>query len=138
MKVEAYQVQKGDYFLYHGWVVKVIGRSPYNENDYSVENRNGKFYVAIEELEPIVVNGYTLEQAGFIKTTKTNVDPIYRLNKFYVYYHTPICKAEIDKYYIESISTFGLPIGEIRMKIKYFHILQNAIRLFGEEVELKR
>ena len=136
MKVEAYQVQKGDYFLYHGWVVKVIGRSIYNENDYTVENKNGKFYVSIEELEPIVVNRYTLEQAGFIKNND-NIDPIYRLNKLYVYYHTPICKAEIDKYYIESISTFSLPIGEIRMKIKHLHILQNAIRLFGEEIKLK-
>ena len=133
---EAYQVQRGDYFLFQGEVVKVVGCSLYN--DYVVEDERGNsFYANIQKLEPIVVNRYTLEQAGFIKNND-DIDPIYRLNKLYVHYHTPICKAEIDKYYIESISTFGLPIGEIRMKIKYFHILQNAIRLFGEEVELKR
>lgn len=133
---EAYQIQRGDYFLYHGETGKVTGLSPYNESHYTIENKNGsKFYAEVEELEPIVINNYTLEQAGFIKT-KTNVDPIYRLNKLYVYYHTPICKAKIDKYYIESISTFSLSNEEIRMKINHFHVLQNALRLFGEEVEL--
>lgn len=124
---EAYQVQKGDYFLYHGETVKVTGRSHYNESHYTVENKNGsKFYAEVEELEPIIINEYTLEQAGFDVKDCLNND------------YACFCGGVLVEYKDNAVIWISGHCGDIsNCKIHDFHVLQNALRLFGKEVELK-
>ena len=123
-KKDINQVQFGDYFLYHGETVKVTGRSPYNESYCTVENKNGsKFYADVEELEPIVINEYTLEQVGIHKDERYKT--IFKYKGIWISY--------IDG----SVWSIRQPFGKVAMEIKYLHILQNALRLFGEEVEIK-
>lgn len=123
---EAYQIQRGDYFLYHGETVKVTGRSHYNENDYNVVNKNGsKFYAEVEELEPIVLNEYTLEQGGIHKEERFE-------NTFN---YKDILMGWNSDGFIWYISRF---FEDIEMDIKYLHVLQNALRLLGEEAILKQ
>lgn len=125
---EAYQIQKGDYFLYYGETVKVVGRSPYNENDYSVENKNGsKFYAEIEELHPITINEYTLKQAEITPTDDN------------VFFYVEGVRVKFDRRMgvVDSIS-HDESGACLDMVITDFHVLQNALRLFGEEVELKQ
>lgn len=123
---EAYQIQKNDYFLYYGETVKVVGNSPYNDIHYIVENKNGSnFYADVEELEPIVINEYTLEQGGIHKDERCKT--IFKYKGVWISY--------IDG----SVWSIRQPFGKVAaMEIKYLHILQNALRLFGEEVELKQ
>lgn len=122
---EAFQIQRGDYFLYHGEIVKVTGRSPYNESNYIIENKNGsKFYAEVEELEPIVINEYVLKQAGAKPCKSKNG---YR------------CGGAIILLENSSVVTgIGTEDARIFLYINHFHVLQNALRLFGEEVELKQ
>ena len=128
---EAFQIQRGDYFLYHGETVKVTGRSPYNESNYTIENKNGsKFYAEVEELQPITINVYTLKQAGFSVTECLYDD--------YACYYRGVYVEYKDNAVI-LISGLWSDIGEIsECKIHDFHILQNALRLFGVEVELRQ
>lgn len=124
---EAFQIQRGDYFLYYGETVKVVGRSPYNENDYSVVNKNGsKFYAEVEELQPITINDYTLKQAGF--------DVKDCLNNDYACFYGGV----LVEYKDNAVIWISGNCGDIsNCKIHDFHVLQNALRLFGVEVELK-
>lgn len=127
-KEEAYQIQRGDYFLYHGETVKVTGRSHYNENDYSIENKNGsKFYADIEELQPITINPYTLESAGITPTDDN------------VFFYVEGVRVMYDRRMgvVDSIS-HDESGACLDMIITDFHVLQNALRLFGVEVELKQ
>lgn len=124
---EKYQIQKNDYFLYYGETVKVVGRSPYNENDYSVENKNGsKFYAEIEELQPITINEYTLKQAEITPTDDN------------VYFYVEGVRVKFDRRMgvVDSIS-HDESGAYLDMAITDFHVLQNALCLFGVEVELK-
>ena len=125
---KAYQIQRGDYFLFQGEVVKVVGYNPYDENDYSVVNKNGsKFYAEVEELQPITINVYTLKQAGFNVTDCLYDD--------YACYYGGVLVEYKDNAVILISGLWG-DISEC--KIHDFHILQNALRLFGVEVELKQ
>lgn len=122
---EAYQVQKNDYFMYHGETVKVTGRSHYNENHYVVEDKNGcKCYAEVEELVPIAINEYTLEQGGIHKDERYKIISKYK--------GIWICYCD------GSVWSISRPFDKVAMEIKYLHILQNALRLFGVEVELKQ
>ena len=133
-KEEVFQIQRGDYFLYHGEVVKVTGRSPYNENHYTVVNKNGsKFYAEVEELEPIVLNEYVFNQIGVQKISKENFAPRYVSDTF----NCTVREWSGDEHRIDYISVAGNSIF-IWEGFAYLHFLQNALRLFGVEVELKQ
>jgi hypothetical protein len=121
-KEEAFQIQRGDYFLYYGSVVKVVGKSPYNESHYTIENKNGsKFYAEVEELQPITINDYTLKQGGFER--KINTD----------WYHY----NGVSLYFRDIVKVILLKGADLDMDISHFHVLQNALRLFGIELNIK-
>ena len=124
-KEEAYQIQRGDYFLFQGEVVKVCSKDFCLEG-FRVKTKNGKSkYADIEELEPIVLNEYVLKQVGAIPHEHNEA---YDIEDFILYFHHG------ELFLIEHISTDI----QITMDITYFHVLQNALRLFGVEVELKQ
>lgn len=118
-----YQVIAGDYFFYHGDVVKVLGRSVYNERDYSVDNSRGnKIYAELDELMPIPTTDVWLKRAGVTQEDESlfTVDG-----------------AEIWIYKnFEAIIKYEQ--GEILFNVRFLHQLQNALRLFGIELNLKQ
>lgn len=115
------QIQNGDYFIFQGRdIVKV--RNRIGENLFSIQTKYKTFlYANIEELQPIVIDVVILERAGFEREINTD---LYHYNGISLYFRD-IAKIITSK------------DAKLLMNIFYLHVLQNALRLFGEEVELK-
>lgn len=128
-KKEINQVQCGDYFMFKQIVrIRSVFIGNKSENTYSifVETKNGKgYYVDIEELHPITINPYTLESAGITPTDDN------------VFFYVEGVRVKFDRRMgvVDSIS-HDESGACLDMKIKDFHVLQNALRLFGVEVIL--
>lgn len=124
------QIQCGDYFMFKGEIVKIrdvfVGNK--SENTYSifVETKNGKgYYVDIEELQPITINRYILESAGITPTDDN------------IFFYVEGVRVKFDRRMgvVDSIS-HDESGACLDMIITDFHVLQNALCLFGVEVEL--
>lgn len=129
-KKEINQVQCGDYFMFKGEIVKIrslyIGKK--SKNDYSVfvETKNGRrFYVNIEELQPITINRYTLESAGITPTDDN------------IFFYVEGVRVKYGRMGVVDSISHDESGACLNMAITDFHVLQNALRLFGVEVELK-
>ena len=124
-KDEINQVQFGDYFLCQREIVKIVTKS--GKDVFSVETKYKNYlYAPIACLQPITINPYTLESAGITPTDDN------------VFFYVEGVRVKFDRRMgiVDSIS-HDESGACLDMIINDFHVLQNALRLFGVEVELK-
>jgi len=123
-KKDINQVQFGDYFICQRGIVKMVTKS--GKDEFTAETKYKNYlYAPIACLQPITINPYTLESAGFTPTDDN------------VFFYAKGVRVKFNRRMgvVDSISHDGACLD---MAIKDFHVLQNALRLFGEEVELKQ